>query len=320
MKKIIVFVGMFLCASFIFATDLQTALKEAAEQFSASLKPKTIVAIMGIYSESDALSDIMLDELALQFVKTKKISVADRTNLATIKKEMNFQLSGEVSNNSVQQLGAKVGAETVVQGTLRQLKGNSYMIVIRALNVKTAEVVDMYRANIELNKAELKMMEGTVVQKKPKASALAIGFQNMFFGFGSYKNGHYIDGAVLTAGHLAGWIFIFAGAGLYATAYDNVPYRFSGYMGGPGYTEWEENREKEKEMGRKKSDAGIALMAVGSVLEVASIIYGFIVPRYYDAPSLFDFSAKNNKSGFKFDLVNTSKGDIAPQISYIHRY
>ena len=77
MKKIIVFVGMFLCASFIFATDLQTALKEAAEQFSASLKPKTIVAIMGIYSESDALSDIMLDELALQFVKTKKISVGD---------------------------------------------------------------------------------------------------------------------------------------------------------------------------------------------------------------------------------------------------
>ena len=145
MKKIIVFVGMFLCASFIFATDLQTALKEAAEQFSASLKPKTIVAIMGIYSESDALSDIMLDELALQFVKTKKISVADRTNLATIKKEMNFQLSGEVSNNSVQQLGAKVGAETVVQGTLRQLKGNSYMIVIRALNVKTKGKCISYR-------------------------------------------------------------------------------------------------------------------------------------------------------------------------------
>ena len=55
---------------------------------------------------SQDLSDFMLDDLTLRFVQTKKVTVANRANLDAIKTEMNFQLSGEVSTDSIQQLGA----------------------------------------------------------------------------------------------------------------------------------------------------------------------------------------------------------------------
>ena len=170
MKKIIFFVGIFFCMGAAFAADLQSALKETAEQFSASLKEKSVVAIIGIHSESPALSDFMLDELTTHLVKLRKLTVADRANLDAIKKEMRFQLSGEVGNASIQQFGEMSGAETVIQGTLKQVGSSSaYALTIRALNVTTAQVTDIYRENVELSRAETRMLGEATAAKKPKA-------------------------------------------------------------------------------------------------------------------------------------------------------
>jgi len=139
MQKFSIFVAMFLCAVCVFAKDLQTALKETAQQFSASLRPKSVVAIIGIYSDNTELSDFMMDELTLHFIKLKSLTVADCINLVAIKKEMNFQLSDEVGDESIQQLGAKIGAETVIQGVLKQF-GSTYNLTIRALNVMTVAI------------------------------------------------------------------------------------------------------------------------------------------------------------------------------------
>ena len=219
MKKLIIFIGLLLCAGFAFAADVQTALKETAEQFSASLKEKSVVAIIGIYSESPALTDFMLDELTLQFVKLKKLTIADRANLEAIKKEMSFQLSGEVGDESIQQLGAKIGAETVIQGTLKQLgKSAQYTLTIRALDVTTAAVTDMYRANVEPNEIEAEMLGVKAVKKAAtQYSVASVGFQNLLFGLGSYRTGHPGDGAVLTVGHLVGWSLLFGGLGVLAS-------------------------------------------------------------------------------------------------------
>ena len=205
-----------MCAGFAFAADVQTALKETAEQFSASLKPKSVVAIIGIHSESPVLSDFMLDELTLRLVQLKKLTIADRANLEAIKKEMSFQLSGEVGDESIQQLGAKIGAETVIQGTLKQLgKSARYTLTIRALDVTTAAVTDMYRANVELNEIEAEMLGVKAVKKAAtQYSVASVGFQNLLFGLGSYRTGHPGDGAVLTVGHLVGWSLLFGGLGV----------------------------------------------------------------------------------------------------------
>ena len=287
MKKLIIFTALLLCAGFAFAADLQGALKETAEQFSASLKPKSVVAIIGIHSESPALSEFMLDELTLQLVKMKKLTIADRANLEVIKKEMSFQLSGEVGDESIQQLGAKIGAETVIQGVFKPLgKSAYYTLTIRALNVTTAAVTDMYRTTVELNNVEAEMLGEAATVKKTKAnySVASVGFQNLLFGLGSYRTKHPGDGAALTVGHIVGWGCFFAGIGI----------------------------------ARTESVAAPILGIGGIIVEVGAIIYGFVMPAVHLKRARV--LAYGNNSGLKFDLTYTSAGNIAPRISYVLRY
>lgn len=147
-KKMLASVAAVLCTVAVSAVDIETALQQTAEQFSTTIKRGTTIAIVGISSESAELSNFMLDDLTMRFVQTKKLTVANRANLDAIKSEMNFQLSGEVSDDSIQQLGAMIGANVVVHGKLISI-GSSYSLTMQALDVSSAEVVDMCRFSVE---------------------------------------------------------------------------------------------------------------------------------------------------------------------------
>lgn len=350
MKRLSLFIGLLLCAGFAFAADVQTALKETAEQFSASLKPKSVVAIIGIHSESPVLSDFMLDELTLRLVQLKKLTIADRANLEAIKKEMSFQLSGEVGDESIQQLGAKIGAETVIQGTLKQLgKSARYTLTIRALDVTTAAVTDMYRETVELNEIEAEMLGKAATVKKTKApySVASVGFQNLLFGLGSYKTGHPVDGAVLTIGHIIGWGCFFAGIGLWADgdsamaklqresaqAERNRPSSGWSYLDGTSYQNYKDEQDRWQEAERRRKEnkriresginrqisTGVILVTTGVIVGLGSFIYGFVAPAVHLKRARANAIAAND-TGFKFNLAYTSSGDIAPQLSYKIRY
>jgi hypothetical protein len=343
-------ISLLLCTGIAFAADLQTALKETAEQFSASLKPKSVVAIIGIHSESPVLSDFMLDELTLRLVQLKKLTIADRANLEAIKKEMSFQLSGEVGDESIQQLGAKIGAETVIQGTVKQLgKSARYTLTIRALDVTTAAVTDMYRANVEPNEIEASMLGVKAVNKtNAPYSVGSVGFQNLLFGLGSYRTGHPGDGAVLTVGHIVGWGCFFAGIGLWTAGdsamaslrreseqADQQADRERNNTNFIGMSEsdikniekqWQEARDRRKndeatrqEALNKQIRVGIAFLSVGVIVEVGSFIYGFVAPAVHLKRARANAVAAND-TGFKFNLAYTSSENIAPQISYKIRY
>ncbi len=160
MMKRLLFVCTFIfAAAATFAVDIGTALDQAAEQFSSTLQTGTTVAIVGIASDTDDMSEYMLDELTLRFVQQRRLTVANRANLDAIKQEMNFQLSGEVSDASMQEIGAMAGAETVIHGSLRKL-GSAYILSLQALNVTTATVEDMYRATIEPSETTNLLLEG----------------------------------------------------------------------------------------------------------------------------------------------------------------
>lgn len=149
-KKIAATLVAAICAAALSATDIETALQQTADQFSASIKKGTTIAIVGISSDSAEMSDFMLDDLTMRFVQARTLTVANRANLDAIKTEMNFQLSGEVSDESIQQLGAMVGAKVVVHGKLIPI-GSAFNFTVQALNVETAAVIDMCRIRVEPN-------------------------------------------------------------------------------------------------------------------------------------------------------------------------
>lgn len=172
-KKIAAVMCAALCAAATFAVDIETALQQVADQFSTSLKKGTTIAIVGISSDSAEMSNFILDEITLDFVKQHKLTVANRANLDAIKKEMNFQLSGEVSEESIQQLGAMVGANVVIHGNIKPL-GRNFNLVVQALDVTSATVLDMIRIRVEPNDItdELFAQDG-VSRKTPPVSKSA---------------------------------------------------------------------------------------------------------------------------------------------------
>lgn len=211
MKKII-FTLMFsligIAASFSQSkgVTIDNALKQAAEKFSSSLKNRTTVAILGISSSYNELSEYMLGELTTDIVQLRKLQVVTRANLDVIKKEMNFQLSGEVSDETMQQLGAKTGAQTVISGSFKPL-GTLYVLDIQAFDVTTATIQDTYRVNVANDETLELLTKKKVVGNSGKIQAndytagerLGIGFQNILLGLGSYRNGHWGDGILMTA-------------------------------------------------------------------------------------------------------------------------
>lgn len=190
---------------------IDNALKQAAEKFSSSLKNRTTVAILGISSSYNELSEYMLGELTTDIVQLRKLQVVTRANLDVIKKEMNFQLSGEVSDETMQQLGAKTGAQTVISGTFKPL-GTLYVLDIQAFDVTTATIQDTYRVNVVsdetlelLTKKKIVGTSGKIQSNDYTAGErLGIGFQNILLGLGSYRNGHCGDGVLMTAAEAVG--------------------------------------------------------------------------------------------------------------------
>ena len=190
MKKTVLFIVCLLAAAGLFAVDINEALDTAAKQFSGSLKAGTTVAIVGIASDTEAMSEYLLDEMTIRIVQNRKLTVADRANLEAIKKEMNFQLSGEVSDATMKEIGAMVGADVVLHGNLKKI-GGDFMLTLQALDVTKATVLDMYRKNVELDDISMRLMMvsmndgGKVISIGDRYSTKEkgiIGAKNLLFG------------------------------------------------------------------------------------------------------------------------------------------
>lgn len=284
MKKLIVScVLMFAVAvSVVFSIDIGTALDQAAEQFSASLPSGTTVAIVGIASDTENMSEYLLDELTFRFVQQRRLTVANRANLDAIKQEMNFQLSGEVSDASIQEIGAMAGAETVVHGSLKEI-GSIYFLSLQALNVTTATVEDMYRETVELDAVTAPLVGKTVTSQGSvldlnrdytTGQRVGLGFQNLVFGLGSYRAGHVVDGVLLTVTHIAGYscLIIFS---------------------------------------IMSPEAGLM---VGGPIFAASALYGFIRPIFYHKPGT-EVGAFGEPDGLRLAIIPFGDNPVM-QVSY----
>jgi TolB-like protein len=130
------------------AMMLDMALAQASALIDKDLGAERKIAMVNFNSPSDRFSSYVLDELAANLLETKKLIVVDRNELDLVRKEFNFQYSGEVDERTMQELGKMFGAQSIVSGSLTEIGEGMFRIVIKALNVQTAAVAVQYRANI----------------------------------------------------------------------------------------------------------------------------------------------------------------------------
>jgi hypothetical protein len=128
--------------------DMQVKLQNATAAISTELVKtiprNTTVAVLSIGSDNTSLSETIIDELEFNLVSARQFTIVDRARLDQIRREQNFQMSGDVSNDSAVSIGGMLGANVVIVGVV-STDGSTGRITVRALDTQTAQIVTMAR-------------------------------------------------------------------------------------------------------------------------------------------------------------------------------
>jgi TolB-like protein len=147
------------------ADELDAAIRETSDYLNRQLPKGNKLVILNIQSGYPALSEYIIDELIANTVNDRIFSVVDRRQLDTIRAELNFQYSGEVDDDTMQELGRMAGAQIIISGAVSKI-GDLYRLRIRALSVQTASIEGQFNRNIP---------EGTTIAALARSQATGYG-------------------------------------------------------------------------------------------------------------------------------------------------
>jgi TolB-like protein len=156
-KAALAFAGVLLCAVLAACAgspapaapldELDAAIRETSDYLNRQLPAGSKLAILNIQSEFPALSEYIIDELTANTVNDRVFTVVDRQQIDTIRAELDFQMSGEVSDDSAQNIGQMLGAQIIVTGAVSRM-GDQYRLRVRALSVQSARIEGQFNRNI----------------------------------------------------------------------------------------------------------------------------------------------------------------------------
>lgn len=129
---------LFICYNaFSQALFLDKALEQAGTIIGMDLSNDTTVAILSFSSFSEDLSVYINNGLTTSILDTGNLRIVSRQKISQILSELNFQMSGYVSDETAQRIGYMIGAESVIMGSITRLD-NIYRLNIQCLHVETA--------------------------------------------------------------------------------------------------------------------------------------------------------------------------------------
>jgi len=131
--------------------SLQEAIGRTAENALGNLPPGTRVAIVAFETESDGLSEFIMDELANALMGLG-IEVADRRNLGLVTRELDLSLDGSVSDESALSIGRMQAAQVVITGRLLDM-ANARRFIVTAIHVETATGVHVPNLDVRNDRA-----------------------------------------------------------------------------------------------------------------------------------------------------------------------
>jgi TolB-like protein len=176
--------------------SLNTAIRDAAARMETRLDRGTKVALINFTSPSQAFSEYVLDELSSVLVNNGHLVVVDRANLDKIRQELGFNMSGEVSDASMQEIGQMLGAQAIVTGSLTSV-GNLRRVMFKTIITETAAVVVQHPADI-INDQRIKDLLA------PGGGSRAVAYGGQGGAGGKQTTQAATDGTTATAARPAG--------------------------------------------------------------------------------------------------------------------
>jgi TolB-like protein len=126
------------------SNNIEGAIHKITETFKDKLPKHSTIAVISISSQDQDTAAFAIDELEYQLVDVNLFNMVDRKTLDLIRSEQEFQMSGDVSDDSAVSIGHMLGASIVITGNITN-SGNTRRITIKALDVKTAQIIAMSR-------------------------------------------------------------------------------------------------------------------------------------------------------------------------------
>ncbi len=127
--------------------------------FSTLVAAKENIAIMEISGTISKSESVILTDKALNlFANSGKYKVIERSMMAEILKEQEFQQTGCTSSECAVQVGQILGVEKIVFGSVGKL-GSMYSISLRLINVASGEVIKTASYDLKGNIEEV-LVEG----------------------------------------------------------------------------------------------------------------------------------------------------------------
>jgi hypothetical protein len=183
---------------------LDRALSDIAAYFAESLPANTRIALLNIQSEAPLLSDYILEELWIHFEDSKSFILVERQNLELIQKEIEYQYSGMVSDESSLSIGHQFGPQTLMYGAITPM-GREYRLVIRTTDVeksvtsiRTAAVMPDRRFTALLEKPPANKADGRAGISMANALYSGSGNPWQFTVSTDKSSGNYRDGDYMT--------------------------------------------------------------------------------------------------------------------------
>jgi hypothetical protein len=150
--KNLIFLGLLLfCSAFVYAQEamvLDDAILDSVDFFSSKLPLGSTVAVTNFEAETKELSDFIIQELSVAFPNTGNVRVVERSRLEMLESELNFNMSGSVSDETAQGIGRMLGAQILFSGSINPYR-NMYRMRIQAIVVETAEVIGTRTLNVK---------------------------------------------------------------------------------------------------------------------------------------------------------------------------
>jgi curli biogenesis system outer membrane secretion channel CsgG len=121
------------------AMPLTPALDSSASYLINRIPVGSKVLVLNFTAETLVLSNYLVDEITARLVNNSNFTVVDRRDLDIIQQEMAFQASGEVSDETAAGIGRKIGAQSIIFGSMERT-GSLYHLRIRTIEVETARI------------------------------------------------------------------------------------------------------------------------------------------------------------------------------------
>jgi len=162
MNKIFVFLSLLICSCVTGPKYLSfdDALRTGMEKIENDLPEGADVAILDFKSDNENLSSYIIEEMYDKLINFGKLSIMERSRTNTIAMEVGYQLSGEVDDNEIINIGHQLGADFVVTGQIT-FSGEAYRLRVFTIDIEKGRRVASSSLNINPNDRQINHLINT---------------------------------------------------------------------------------------------------------------------------------------------------------------